>query len=388
MAPSDSPPPGHRGAGLPVGRYFGVPVYLAPSWLLFAGYIVLLWSPVVRDNVPGLSNGQSYAVAFGFAVLVAVSVLLHELGHCAVSVVLGLRVRRVVLLFLGGISEIENEPERPAHEYLVAVAGPLVSLLLAGIGAAAYPSLPEGSVTRWLVVQLMLSNLGVMLFNMLPGLPLDGGRLLRAGVWSLRGSQLTGTKAAAWGGRAVAVLLVGGSLYLQARVRDAAISGFFVALVLAAFIWINAGQALRAAALRTSLPRLHLADLIRPMLAVPRTVSLGEAIRRARASDATALVVVDGDGAPLAVVSEAAVLAVPEQQRPWTPVTDVARSLEPALTLRDSLSGEALLESMQAHPATEYLVVGRGGEPVGVLVATDVARAFSQLATGQTPVRG
>ena len=166
--------------GVPAGRYFGVPVYFSGSWFIFTAFITFSWAAVVRDNVSTISNGQSYAVALGFAVLLGISVLAHELGHCVVSIALGMKVRRVVIFLLGGVSEIENEPERPAHEYLVAVAGPLVSLLLAAAGAAAYPALDADTVGRWLVVQLMLSNLLVMAFNLLPGLPLDGGRVLRA----------------------------------------------------------------------------------------------------------------------------------------------------------------------------------------------------------------
>jgi len=95
-----------------------------------------------------------------------------------------------------------------------------VSLILAGVGAAAYPALQHGSVERWLVLQLMISNLGVMVFNMLPGLPLDGGRLLRAGVWRITRSQVTGTKAAAWSGRGIAVVIVAGAVALWYGNRD------------------------------------------------------------------------------------------------------------------------------------------------------------------------
>lgn len=378
-APQRQAPP-ERPAGLPAGRYFGVPVYFSPSWFLFAGFITISWADVVQNNVGQITRGQSYAVAFGFAVLLAISVLAHELGHAVVSIALGLKVRRIVLFLLGGVSEIEREPERPVQEYLVAVAGPLVSLILAGAGAAGYSQLASNSVERWLVVQLMLSNLGVMIFNMLPGLPLDGGRLLRAGVWALTNSQLSGTRAAAWGGRAIAVALVIGALALQRSEQGAELGSLLIALLLALFIWVSAGQALRVATLRTSVPRLNVADLIRSPLSVAADLSVAEAVRRAQEVSAGGLVVVDGDGHARAVVSELAVLGVPEARRPWTPVTDVARPLEPGLVLRDTLGGEALLDAMRGTPASEYLVVGRTGDTVGVLVAADVARALDDRA--------
>ena len=113
-------------AGLPVGRFFGVPIYLSPSWLLIALLITLTYEGLITESVDGISPAGSYAVAFLFAVLLAVSLLAHELGHTAVSLAFGMPVRRVVIFLLGGVSEIEKEPTEPSQEYLVAVAGPLV----------------------------------------------------------------------------------------------------------------------------------------------------------------------------------------------------------------------------------------------------------------------
>ncbi|HEX3812805.1 MAG TPA: site-2 protease family protein [Mycobacteriales bacterium] len=375
--PAQQQPPQERSAGVFAGRYFGVPVYFSPSWLLFAAYIVYLWSPVVRDYAPTMSRGASYGVAFGFALLLGISVLLHELGHTVVSLALGLKVRRIVLMLLGGVSEIENEPERSGHEYLIAVAGPLVSLILAGIGAISYPQLEPDSVQRLLVWQLMVSNLGVMAFNMLPGLPLDGGRLLRAGVWRLTGSQVTGTKAAAWGGRVVAVVLVVGSLLLWYTNRDGGTVSLLIVVLVALFVWASAGQALRLASLQETVPRLNIADLTRPTLHISTDLSVAETIRRAQEAQVGAVVLVDGDQRPRAVVSESSVLTVPNNQRPWTSIADVARPLEPGLMLRDNLHGEAILEAMRAVPASEYVVVGRDGSVLGVLVTADVIRALN-----------
>lgn len=381
-------PQQQRPAGIPAGRYFGVPVYFSGSWFLFAAFITLQWAGVVRNNVAGLSTGQSYAVAFGFAVLLAISVLAHELGHCVVSLALGLKVRRVVLFLLGGVSEIETEPERPAHEYLVAVAGPLVSLVLAAAGAAVYAALDAQTVVRWLVVELMLSNLLVMLFNLLPGLPLDGGRLLRAAIWQLTHSQLTGTKAAAWGGRGIAVVIVVVALYFQTRDGNSGFFGTLLVVLVAAFIWFNAGQTLRMAQLRAALPQLRVASLARSFTPVPHDVSVGETVRRARSQRSGAVVVLDRDGEPQALVSEAAVLTMPEQRRPWTQVSEVSRPLEPGLVLPDGLAGESLLEALRTDPATEYLVADPAGQAVGVLVTADVAARLKPPGPGQGPPGG
>ena len=381
--------PGGRpaGGGVPVGRFFGVPIFFAPSWLIVAAIITVTYADLVTRAVRGISTTGAYAVSFAFALLLALSLLAHELGHTAVSLAFGMPVRRVVIFLLGGVSEIEKEPRRPSEEYLVAIAGPLVSLVLAGAGAVLVPFTDRGTVLRVLLQLLVWSNLVVALFNMLPGLPLDGGRLLRAGVWRLSRSRLTGTKAGAWGGRAVAGLVLLGAL-LTVRPGDGlAIGNLVLAALLATFIWVGASQSLAAATVTSRLPTLQVSRLVRPALEVPPDLPVAEGLRRAWQTGARALVVTDSTGRPRAVVSEAHVMAVPEARRPWTPVADVARPVDQGLTLADSLSGEELLEAFRRTPASEYLVIGRDGRTVGVLAAVDVARVLQQgsVPTGAAP---
>jgi len=363
-----------RGAGLPVGRFFGVPIYLSLSWLVIAAIITVSYSDLVQTYVVGITRGGAYLVAFGIAVLLALSLLAHELGHVAMSLALGMRVRRVVIFLLGGVSEIEGETRRPGEEYLIAIAGPLVSLLLAGVGGALSPLTRSGTVLHMVVLWLTWSNLLVLVFNLLPGLPLDGGKVLRAGVWALTRSRLTATRAAAWCGRGVAVLVVVGSVFLIREDDFAvALTNMVIACLLAGFIWVGASQSLQVAAVHSRLPMLRVSDLVRPAIEVPADLPVSEALRRAWDSRSQGLVVVDGDGRPTALVSEAHVLALPEQRRPWTTVSQVARQLEPGLTLPDSTAGEAVLDAVRATPASEYLVVGRDGRSVGVLATNDVA---------------
>ncbi len=361
-------------AGLPVGRFFGVPIYLSPSWLLIAGLITLTYEGLITEAVDDISPAGSYAVAFLFAVLLAVSLLAHELGHTAVSLAFGMPVRRVVIFLLGGVSEIEKEPTEPSQEYLIAVAGPLVSLVLAAGGACFLPLTESGSVPRTIVFLAVWSNLAVAVFNLLPGLPLDGGRLVRAGVWRLSGDRLTGTRAAAWGGRAVAVLVLVVAVITVRPDGALGLGNVLLASLLAAFIWVGATQSLSAATVSARMPAIEIGSLVRPTLSVPPDLPVAEALRRAWAGHVRALVVVDATGVPRALVSEAHVMAVPEPRRPWTTVADVARPLEPGLVLADSLSGAEVVEAFRAMPASEYLVVGRDGRAVGVLAAADVAK--------------
>ena len=363
-------------AGLPLGRFFGVPLYLSPSWLFIALLITWTYSDLVSDTVDGISETGAYAVAFAFAVLLALSLLAHELGHTAVSLAFGMPVRRVVIFLLGGVSEIEKEPEGPAQEYLVAVAGPLVSLVIAAAAGCLLPLTDPGTVARTMVFLLVWSNLAVAVFNLLPGLPLDGGRLVRAGVWRLSGDKLTGTRAAAWGGRGVAVLVLLAAVLTAPAEGAVGIGNVVLAGLLAAFIWVGATQSLSTATVTARLPGVDLAALARPTLPVPPDLPLAEALRRAWEAHSRGLMVVDGTGSPRALVSESHVMAVPEARRPWTTVADVARPLEPGLVLRVGLSGAEVMEALRRTPASEYLVVAGDGRAVGVLAAADVARVL------------
>ena len=292
-----------QSAGLPVGRFFGVPVFLSPSWLFIALLITLTYSELVEQTVDGISTAGSYVVAFAFAVLLAISLLAHELGHTAVSLAFGLPVRRVVIFLLGGVSEIESEPEGPAEEYLVAVAGPLVSLVLAAGGACLLPLADGGTVARTMIFLLVWSNLVVAVFNLLPGLPLDGGRLVRAGVWKITGDKLTGTRAAAWGGRGVAVLVLVGAVVTVPTDGALGIGNVLLAGLLAAYLWVGATQSLSTATVTARLPALEIAALVRPAISVPPDLPIAEALRRAWDAHARGLVVVDATGVPRALVT-------------------------------------------------------------------------------------
>ena len=193
--------------GLILFRIRGVPVMLAPSWWIGSLVVTMLYAPLVGRFLPGTGGLASIGLAALFALLLGASVLAHELGHCVVAMRLNIPVRRVRLFLLGGLSEIGRTPRRPSHEGWVAAAGPAVSLALGVLFAAAIPLTPTGAV-RLVVVECAIANAAVAIFNLLPGLPLDGGRMLRAGVWAVTGKRRLGTRAAVIGGGAVAVGLV------------------------------------------------------------------------------------------------------------------------------------------------------------------------------------
>src|SRR5690349_7542475 len=149
---------------MPVGRFLGVPIYFAPSWLIIAALLTVYYAPIVDDIVGGVSASTAYLVALAYAVLFALCVLAHELGHVATSLALGTPVRRVVIFLLGGVSEIERDPQRPRDEFLVAAAGPAVSVVLAGLAGAGLLAVDEHTIVGALLWLLMWSNVVVAIF--------------------------------------------------------------------------------------------------------------------------------------------------------------------------------------------------------------------------------
>ena len=363
-------------SGFRVGRVLGVPVLVSPTWLLFAGFVVLSFGPNLAQDY-GQTRG--YVGAASIAVLLLLSVLLHEIGHCVVARAFGLPVRSITITFLAGLTEITEPPQTPAREYAVAVIGPMVSLLLAGLGIASLQLFESGSLPFLLSAIVAVSNGLVAGFNLLPGLPLDGGRVLRAAAWKVTGDGDRATRIAAWAGRVVAVVVVPALLLgvLPALgVTSTSVFTVVFTVLIAAFIYAGASASLQRAKVLERLPRATVARLARPALEVPADLPLAEAVRRAQEADLRAIVVTDSAGRLQAVVSEAAVLATPEERRPWVTVDTVARRLEDGLVLDPSLEGEALLTAMRATPATEYVVPDPAG-PVRVLVTADVAQAVT-----------
>ncbi|HVE98219.1 MAG TPA: M50 family metallopeptidase [Mycobacteriales bacterium] len=355
-----------RAAGLSLGRPLGIPVLLSPSVLVLA---VIVTAQVAEHPELARSSGTfRFGIGLLAAVFLATSILLHELGHSAIALALGIPIKRITLFVFGGVAEITREPDTAAKEYLVSIAGPLVSLTLGALGLVAM-DLTSGAGPGVLFGYLAFINLLLGFFNLLPGLPLDGGRVLRAGVWQAHGDRNTATRVAARSGMGVGVLLGGLGAYALSTGDGAAV----ITLLIALFIFTGARTSLTQAAVARRLPQVRVRDLVEPALEVPADLPLAEALRRAQEAQRR-LLVVDADGIPAAVISAPAVEAVPAHRRPWVTVGSVSRSLSPELTLPVDLAGEDLLTALRDHPASEYLVVEGDGSPVGVLAARDVVR--------------
>jgi Zn-dependent protease len=230
------------GKSLRLGRIFGIPVEINVTWVII--FLLLTYLLVNRFDASSLRwpATQQWAVAVVTVVLFFLSVLAHELSHSLVALSRGIRVLGITLFIFGGVSHLEREPERPSEEFLVAVVGPLTSLALAvaatgvllGLNSGNWPwNARVGSPVEMVAVLLAWGNLSVGIFNLLPGFPLDGGRVLRAAVWAGSGSFVTATKVAARCGQGVGLLMIAGGIIFA--IRGNLVDGIW-AMVIGAFL--------------------------------------------------------------------------------------------------------------------------------------------------------
>ncbi|MFN7740310.1 MAG: site-2 protease family protein [Cyanobacteriota bacterium] len=246
--------------GWQIARLWGIPLRIHPTWL-----VILLIATVAfqRDYQPAGSGGDLliWGLAFLTALLLFVSVLLHELGHSLVALSQGVKVRSITLFLLGGVASVDRECATPMGAALVAAAGPAVSLALAGLFLALRG--PAGQLAPGLgqmVLQLGLLNLTLALFNLLPGLPLDGGLLLKALVWQISGSQRRGIQVANGCGRFLSFMALGLGTWMLLKGNGG--PGLWL-LVLG---WFGLGAASRQSQLlrlQTVLKELRVADASR-----------------------------------------------------------------------------------------------------------------------------
>jgi Zn-dependent protease/CBS domain-containing protein len=378
-SPGSRPPRPPRPPGtFRIGSVVGTDVLVTSSWFLVAALIAVVMAPRVEMVSPGLGPWK-YVAGFLFAVVLYLSVLLHEASHALMAKHYGFPVTSITLHFLGGMTAIEGEARRPREEFMIAVVGPLTSLAVGAAALGLWFVTPAG-LLRLAVEGLAVANLLVGALNLVPGLPLDGGRVLRAGVWKVSGSMHSGTIVAGWGGRLTAVAAMSYPLVMEVAYGvEPDVIDFVLAFVIALFLWTGATAAMASARMRRKLPALVARTLARRTITVPDDLPLAEAVRRAREAQAGSIVTVTSAGRPVGLVNEAAVLATPEERRAWVAVSAVSRSLDDGLTLSADLVGEDLVLALNRTPAAEYLLVEEDGGIYGVLTTADVDRAFREV---------
>ncbi|WP_328324291.1 site-2 protease family protein [Kribbella sp. NBC_00382] len=358
-----------------IGRVRGIKLTMRYSWLPVAMLLALGFASIIGAQFPELGSWR-YVASFAFVIAFTASILIHELAHALVALRFGISVTEINLGFFAAGTHIEGERKSPFEEFAVSVVGPLASLLVGGLAYLGSRAVDEG-VGYVALIELAIANLIVGVTNLLPGLPLDGGWVLRAFVWKLTGNMHKGTIAAAWAGRVIAIGVLAAPVILE-RVfdREPTIVDYIIALAVGFFLWMGSTASLMQARLRSKLPSLQVRTLARRAIAVHASTPISEAVRLAAGAQAGAVVVIDGEDKPHALVSESAVNSVAQNQRPWTTVGEVATRIGAGHIIGVNDTGEEILAILRENPASEYLVLDANGAVYGVLATTDVEQAF------------
>ncbi len=364
-------------------RIHGIPIKVNVSWfIVFAFVSWSLATGYLPEMLPGLSAGRYWVMGMVSAVLLFVSVLLHELGHSVVAIRYQIPIKQITLFIFGGVALMTKEPPGPRAEFNIAIAGPVVSFLLAGLLLGSVWWVDDSPSLEGLVVLGLLLggiNLQLGLFNLIPGFPLDGGRVLRAGLWAWTGDFYRATKQAAWAGQGfgVAMGLMGGLLILGGFTAfipsSVATSGGWMMLI-GLFLFASAKSSRRQAVFRESLEELRVGDvMIREVVSLAPQVSLQEAESDYFLRYGYAGFPVVEEGHVVGMMHVANVQAVPPLQRPWRRVGDVMAPWVPEMAVAPQVSVLAALEQMIRENLTR-LVVLQDGQVVGLVTRSGIAR--------------
>ncbi|GLY31824.1 site-2 protease family protein [Kineosporia sp. NBRC 101731] len=359
-------------SGIRLGRVGRVPVYLRPSWFLVAAAMTLLFAPTVRAWVD-LTGPGVYLISFVFALILLLSVFVHEAAHALAAAATGTPATAIVLDLWGGHTAFDTPSAGPWRAVAVAVVGPLSNVVIALAAEQAVHGAEPGSVLRLLLVATATSNLVVAGFNALPGLPLDGGRVLEGLIWRLSGDRLLAAVVAGHAGRVIAVgtLVYAGFSVLTGERGPA--SAFWLVLV-GILLWRAAGQAVEVARWNIRAEAVLVDDLLQPAVAVSSGATVAGALMSAAGAGATAVVVLDVYGRPSAIVDERAAAGVPAARAEEVRAGAVAEALPAGAVLATGLAGQELIQALQDAPSARYAVLGPGDVVVGVLDWEDVAR--------------
>jgi Zn-dependent protease len=248
------------GSNLQIGSLFGIPIYIDSSWFLILGFVTLINAGDVNaSNLSGGSPLVGWLAGFLLALLLFGSVLLHELGHSLVARSQGIKVNSITLFLFGGIASIERESKSPKEALLVAIAGPIVSLILFVTFSVLTEFLTVSKLLQFLTSDLARVNLILAVFNLIPGLPLDGGQVLKAIVWKITGDRLSGVHWASVSGQIIGWLGIAFGIFFVL------VSGEFEAIWLALIGWFvlrNARAYNQLTKLQESLLKLTAAEVM------------------------------------------------------------------------------------------------------------------------------
>lgn len=350
---------------------------LQPSALVMVAILTVLFVPTVRAMAPSVGS-QALVGSFAVVVLLMVSVFLHEVAHALVARGRGMAVRELALTLWGGHTAFTDTSSTPYSSGLVAVVGPATNIALALLAWWGYVLQDGVGLLALLLYVSAYANAAVGLFNLLPGLPLDGGQVVEALVWQATGSRLKGTTVAAWTGRVLAVLVVVAAITLPGlQGREANLLMVVWAAFIGSFMWSAASQTLAAGRVRARAEALDTRALSRPAVAVDASGSVADVRAALGDAPAGAGCVLTREGHPVGYVDDDALRGVPAALAATTPAWSVGAALPPGSLVDAGLRGIALHSAVvRGARRTGVLVVMDGPRVQGLLRVTDVARAM------------
>jgi Zn-dependent protease len=380
------------GPTIRIARILGIPVRIDISWLvIFVIFVYAFTQNFFRPLFPAEDPLVTFFWAVGTILLFFVSVLLHELAHSFVAIANGMKVKGIALFVLGGVSQLEGEPRNPWVEFWMALAGPLVSLLIGvicgalclasgGLGLArallGVDDLPSGvSAVSAVLFWLSLQNVLLFLFNSIPGFPMDGGRMVRAFIWGVSRNYSLATRIAAWLSRGVGCffLVLGAYLLITANWMG-------VWLLLIGLFLLNAARVgLNQAAVREALQGYEVGQLVRPdPLVVPGQLSLDLLIQEYYGRHDASLYPVRVGEQLAGVVTRALVQQALRKQGEQQRVSDVMAPLGPEYVIGPHAPAQEAFDRMAANSAGS-MVVMEGDRLLGVITQAEMLRMARAL---------
>src|SRR6266852_1620933 len=356
-----------------LGTFAGIDIYINYSWLII--FVFLIWSLATgwfAVLYPGWSPALYWITSTIAALLLFVSVLLHELAHSVVARARGLSVKNITLFIFGGVSNIEQEPKSPGLEFQVAVVGPLVSILLGGLAfLLLLPLRGSNTPVAATLGYLAITNVVLGIFNLVPGFPLDGGRVLRSIVWRISGSLRTATRAATLTGQVIAYLfiLVGIWLFFGGNVFNGIWIGF-----IGWFLLSSAQSANSQVMLQSMFQGVKVAEVMIPdPVTVPANISLQKLVddyflpRGLRSA-----LVVQGDQLG-GLITLGDIRHTPREQWTQTPVGSIMIPLERLHAVSPQQNLNDVLPLMVGGDVNQ-LPVTQDGQVVGVVTREAIMR--------------
>lgn len=362
-----------RTSGWVVGRLLGAPVIVQPLTLVMLAVLAFLFA-----SGSGATTARSLAVGGILAGSLLVSVFLHEVAHALAARAFGRRVAEIVLTLWGGHTSFDAAALTPLVNGVTAVAGPAMNLAIAGAARASLEVIAEDTLAGAILAYVAWANVMLAVFNLLPGIPMDGGKVLESLVWAGTKNRLRGTWIAAWGGHVVVVVVVayvlGGPLLVGGRpsVVDLVAAG-----LIASVLWPAASAARRFSSAMLRRDGVTVKGFMVPAVAVEYTVSLDDAATAAQAAGADEVVVLGVDGVPAGRFPTSAIAAVPVHLRATTSLQAVTLPLPRGAEIDLGAQADVMIPALRTWwGKTEAWVVRDGAAVVGIVRLVDVVAAL------------